>query len=161
MFCGLYKLPNCCEENEVSEVITDYLMPATSPGSSALNFLVRVALKGMLAHALADTGAGLSFVSSSFVAKHGFKTDNLEGDECFNVRLGNGTTVPVNQVLEQSSLTMNGQSFVQKFYVLGLPSSLDVVLGMDFFTANDAWIHPKSKKILFLATDPVASVPHI
>ena len=95
MFCGLYKLPNCCEENEDSEVITDYLMPAASPGSSALNFLVRVALKGMLAHALAYTGAGLSFVSSSFVAKHGFKTDNLEGDECFNVRLGNGTTVPV------------------------------------------------------------------
>eukprot|EP01043_Picozoa_sp_COSAG02_P067471 COSAG02_NODE_10854_length_1845_cov_9.034937_2_plen_173_part_00 len=37
-----------------------------------------------------------------------------------------------------------------------MDSSLDVVLGMDFFTANDAWIHPKSKKILFLATDPVA-----
>ena len=81
----------------------------------------------MIAHALADTGAGLSFVSSRFVEKHSFETTVLDGDECFNVRLGNGTTVPVNQVLEQSNVTMNGHSFMQKFYVLGLPSNLDVV----------------------------------
>ena len=97
----MFKLPSGGEDtNEENDVITDYLMPAASPGSSALNFLVRVALRGMIAHALADTGAGLSFVSSDFVKKHGFETKNLDEDECFNVRLGNGTTVPVNQVLE-------------------------------------------------------------
>ena len=51
---------------------------------------------------------------------------------------------------------MNDSSFKQRFYVLNLPGGLDCVLGMDFFNANDAWIHPKSKKILFLAPDQIA-----
>ena len=133
--------------------ISDYLMPAASPGSSELNFLVRVVLAGLIAIALADTGAGLSFISSSFVRKHSLQTSNLSEDECFNVRLGNGTTVPVDQVIHIENLDMDNNSFSQKFFVLNLPSGIDLVLGMDFFTANDAWIHPKSKKILFLAPD--------
>lgn len=143
-------------ESGLSE-LPDYLMPAASPGSAAsLNFLVRVVLAGMTATALADTGAGLSFVSLRFVKKHGFKIIDLDVDECFNVRLGNGTTVPVNQILHNDSLMISQKSFQQRFYVLDLPCGLDAVLGMDFFTANDAWIHPKSKRILFLASDPDA-----
>ena len=137
-------------------MLSDYLMPAASPRSAALNFLVRVVLRGMIATALADTGAGLSFVSSSFVKKHNFNADNLDEDECFDVRLGNGTTVPVNQILAASDLSLESNSFKQEFYVLDLPSGIDLVIGMDFLTANDAWVHPKSKKIHFFACDPSA-----
>ena len=131
-------------------MLSDYLMPAASPSSAAFNFLVRVVLRGMIATALADTGAGLSFVSSSFVKKHNFNADNLDEDECFDVRLGNGTTVPVNQILAASDLSLESNSFKQEFYVLDLPSGIDLVVCMDFLTANDAWDHPKSKKIHFL-----------
>ena len=156
-FCGLYKLPNEDVTDDLHDDLQNYLMPAASPGpSNALNFVVRVVLAGFIAAGLADTGAGLSFVSSSFVQKHKLITNKLDVDECFDVRLGNGSTEPVDQVLDNCSLSMNDSSFKQRFYVLNLPSGLDCVLGMDFFNANDAWIHPKSKKILFLAPDQKA-----
>ena len=153
----MYKLPQVNEDEVVQQDFQNYLMPSAPPGSaSALNFLVRVVLAGFIASGLADTGAGLSFVSSSFVKKHHLTTSKLDADECFDVRLGNGSTEPVDLILDNESLSMNSKSFKQRFHVLNLPSGLDCVLGMDFFNANDAWIHPKSKKILFLAPDQSA-----
>ena len=88
--------------------------------------------------------------------KHHLTTSKLDVDECFDVRLGNGSTEPVDQILDNDSLSMDNKTFKQRFHVLNLPSGLDCVLGMDFFYANDAWIHPKTKKVLFMAPDQVA-----
>lgn len=141
----LYSLPN--EETDLN-YLTEYLMPTATP-SRPLSFILRVNLNGNAAAALLDTGAGLSFLSTSFAAKHKFTVNQLDADECFDVRLGNGTTVPVNQFVSDVGLHLKSDNFRQKFYLLGLPTGLDCIIGMDFLTENDAWVHPKSKRILF------------
>jgi hypothetical protein len=75
--------------------------------------------------------------------------NQLDADECFDVRLGNGTTVPVNQFVEDVGLHLKTDNFKQRFYLLGLPTGIDCIIGMDFLTENDAWVHPKSKRIVF------------
>ena len=142
---ALYSLPN---EGTDLNYLTEHLMPAATP-SRPLSFILRVMLNGNAAAALLDTGAGLSFLSNSFAVKNKFAVNQLDADECFDVRLGNGTTVPVNQFVEDVGLHLKTDNFKQRFYLLGLPTGIDCIIGMDFLTENDAWVHPKSKRIVF------------
>ncbi len=124
----------------------------SSGKSSALSFVVDAYVGGCKARALVDTGASVSFCADHFATTHSLKVVPDE-DAGFRVRLGNGSTEPVKQRVQDVKVTLKDVSHVQDVYLLPLPTGIDYVIGMDFLTANDVWIHPASKKVLQLSGD--------
>lgn len=94
---------------------------------------------------LVDTGASISFVSKKFIKSHDLHTENC--DE-MQIRLGDNSTAMVRRIYKDILYLGDDIPFEVEFYVMpDLPSTFDVILGMDWMIKHDAWIHPATGRV--------------
>ncbi|KAI3821409.1 hypothetical protein L1987_08976 [Smallanthus sonchifolius] len=99
---------------------------------------------------LFDSGASKSFISATFCKRVKYTVSKVE--RAFNVETAEGRTVMVTEVVDDSTIKIEGHRFPVRLFVMVL-GGFDVVLGMDWLTANEAQIICKRKIIRLKAPD--------
>ncbi|KAI3695400.1 hypothetical protein L1987_78397 [Smallanthus sonchifolius] len=99
---------------------------------------------------LFDSGASKSFISVTFCKRVKYTVSKLE--RAFSVKTVEGRTARVTDVVENSTIKIEGHRFPVRLFVMVL-GGFDVVLGMDWITANEAQIICKRKIIRLKAPD--------
>ena len=59
----------------------------------------------------------------------------------------------VSKGIKSVTLWIGKKSFQVDFKIMPLPQQVDVILGMEFFIQENAWLNPRSKRILIQDTD--------
>ncbi|KAI3811289.1 hypothetical protein L1987_21010 [Smallanthus sonchifolius] len=99
---------------------------------------------------LFDSGASKIFISATFCKRVKYTVSKLE--RAFSVEISEGRTVRVTDVVDNSTIKIEGHRFPVRLFVMVL-GGFDVVLGMDWLTANEAQIICKRKIIRLKAPD--------
>ncbi|KAI3776983.1 hypothetical protein L1987_46776 [Smallanthus sonchifolius] len=99
---------------------------------------------------LFDSGASKSFISATFCKRVKYTVSKLE--RAFSVETAEGRTARVTDVVDNSTIKIEGHRFPVRLFVMIL-GGFDVVLGMDWLTANEAQIICKRKIIQLKASD--------
>ncbi|KAI3784130.1 hypothetical protein L1987_43223 [Smallanthus sonchifolius] len=86
---------------------------------------------------LFDSGASKSFTSATFCKRVKYTVSKLE--RAFSVETAEGRTVRVTDVVDKSTIKIEGHRFPVRLFVMIL-GGFDVLLGMDWLTANEAQI---------------------
>ena len=101
-------------------------------------------------YVLFDSGASHSFIAADFVRQATLKTEPLGYD--LNVSTPIGRSLIVNQVVYTEQLSISGFDTQAMLIVMPL-IDYDVILGMDWLSANRATIDCERKKVEFLGPD--------
>ncbi|KAI3772311.1 hypothetical protein L6452_03493 [Arctium lappa] len=96
------------------------------------------------AKVLFDSGANRSFVSPNFVHKMNEKPKKLKHE--LKVEVADNSQILVEEVYDESSIVIDGQSFPLRMYPMGM-GEFDVIVGMDWLASNDAHIVCNKKLI--------------
>ncbi|KAI3744954.1 hypothetical protein L1987_58053 [Smallanthus sonchifolius] len=107
-------------------------------------------LDNTLVSVLFDSGASKSFIFATFCKRAKYNVSKLE--RAFSVETAEGRTARVTDVVENSTIKIEGHRFPIRLFVMVL-GGFDVVLGMDWLTANEAQIICKRKIIQLKAPD--------
>ncbi|KAI3794916.1 hypothetical protein L1987_37557 [Smallanthus sonchifolius] len=99
---------------------------------------------------LFDSGASKSFISATFCKRVKYAVSKLE--RAFSVETAEGRTARVTDVVDSSTIKIEGHRFPVRLFIMVL-GRFDVVLGMDWLTANEAQIICKRKIIRLKAPD--------
>ncbi|KAI3822129.1 hypothetical protein L1987_09710 [Smallanthus sonchifolius] len=86
---------------------------------------------------LFDSGVSKSFISATFCKRVKYTVSKLE--RAFSVETAEGRTARVTDVVDNSTIKIEGHRFPIRLFVMVL-GEFDVVLGMDWLTANEAQI---------------------
>ncbi|KAI3797432.1 hypothetical protein L1987_32689 [Smallanthus sonchifolius] len=86
---------------------------------------------------LFDSGASKSFISAAFCKRVKYTVSKIE--RAFSVETAEGRTARVTNVVNNSTIKIEGHRFPVRLFVMVL-GGFDVVLGMDWLTANEAQI---------------------
>ncbi|XP_058783112.1 uncharacterized protein LOC131657768 [Vicia villosa] len=109
---------------------------------------------------LVDCGATHSFISYPCVRRLGFETSLLPNPMI--ISSATDDVVEAREICKECSITFNGRRFVIDLICLPL-KKIDVVLGMDWLTANSVYIGCKEKAIFIRAeeTTPTDAIKHL
>ncbi|KAI3797109.1 hypothetical protein L1987_39801 [Smallanthus sonchifolius] len=97
-----------------------------------------------------DSGASKSFISTTFCKREKCTISKIE--RAFSVETAEGRTARVIEVVDNSTIKIEGHRFPVRLFVMVL-AGFDVVLGMDWLTGNEAQIICKRKIIRLKAPD--------
>ncbi|XP_058726523.1 uncharacterized protein LOC131597879 [Vicia villosa] len=109
---------------------------------------------------LVDCGATHSFISYPCVRRLGFETSLLPNPMI--ISSATDDMVEAREICKECSVTFNGRRFVIDLICLPL-KKIDVVLGMDWLSANSVYIGCKEKAIFIPAeeTTPTDAIEHL
>ncbi|XP_058749773.1 uncharacterized protein LOC131622747 [Vicia villosa] len=109
---------------------------------------------------LVDCGATHSFISYPCVRRLGFETSLLPNPMI--ISSATDDVVEAREICKECSITFNGRRFVIDLICLPL-KKIDVVLGMDWLSANSVYIGCKEKAIFIPAeeTTPTDAIEHL
>ncbi|XP_058756482.1 uncharacterized protein LOC131629719 [Vicia villosa] len=109
---------------------------------------------------LVDCGATHSFISYPCVRRLGFETSLLPNPMI--ISSATDDMVEAREICKECSITFNGHRFVIDLICLPL-KKIDVVLGMDWLSANSVYIGCKEKTIFIPAeeTTPTDAIEHL
>ncbi|KAI3825388.1 hypothetical protein L1987_06871 [Smallanthus sonchifolius] len=99
---------------------------------------------------LFDSGASKSFISATFCKRVKYTVSKLE--RAFSVETAEGRIARVTDVVDNSTIKIEGHRFPVRLFVMVL-GGFDVMLGMDWLTANEAQIICKRKIIRLKAPE--------
>ena len=132
----------------IKELLEVLGLPATLGTANDLFFIVEGVLLGRRVRILCDTRASISFVADHFVKRYDLEARSIpKEDEGLTVRLGNDSTSPIDRYLNLADFVIGGHQSKQDFYVLHLPKSFDIVLGMDFMVKYHVSLEAATKAI--------------
>nr|GFB66249.1 putative reverse transcriptase domain-containing protein [Tanacetum cinerariifolium] len=94
-------------------------------------------LNNRYASILFDTGAGRSFVSTTFSTQINITPSTL--DHCYDVELANGRVIGLNTILRSCTINLLNHPFNIDLMPVEL-GSLDAIIGMDWLTKYQAII---------------------
>ncbi|XP_058726596.1 uncharacterized protein LOC131597956 [Vicia villosa] len=103
---------------------------------------------------LVDCGATHSFISYPCVRRLGFETSLLPNP--MNISSAIDDVVEAREICKECSITFNGRRFVIDLICLPL-KKIDVVLGMDWLSANSVYIGCKEKAIFIPAEETTST----
>ncbi|XP_058746374.1 uncharacterized protein LOC131619278 [Vicia villosa] len=103
---------------------------------------------------LVDCGATHSFISYPCVRRLGFKTSLLPNPMI--ISSATDDVVEAREICRECSITFNGRRFLIDLICLPL-KKIDVVLGMDWLSANSVYIGCKEKTIFILAVETTST----
>ena len=115
----------------------------SSQDKDSTHFVLREVLTWRPARLLIDTGVTTSYVSSQFVNDFEQLTTLRTDTAPISVRLGNNTV----QIVKEQTTTdiwIGKESYTTTFLIMPLPSGVGAILGMDWLSAHDKWLHPAS-----------------
>ena len=95
---------------------------------------------------LIDTGATTIYVSAQFVDNSAELTALRSDIAPISVRLGNNTIRICKQQIT-TKMWIRYEGYETCFLIMPLPSGVDAIIGMDWWNANDAWLHPRTKRL--------------
>ncbi|XP_058760196.1 uncharacterized protein LOC131633499 [Vicia villosa] len=109
---------------------------------------------------LVDCGATHSFISYHCVQRLGFETSCLANPMV--ISSATDDVVEAREICKECSITFNGRRFLIDLIFLPL-KKIDVVLGMDWLSANSVYIDCKEKAIFIPAeeTTPTDAIKHL
>ncbi|XP_058741754.1 uncharacterized protein LOC131614144 [Vicia villosa] len=109
---------------------------------------------------LVDCGATHSFISYHCVQRLGFETSFLPNPMV--ISSATDDVVEAQEICKECSITFNGRRFLIDLICLPL-KKIDVVLGMDWLSANSVYIGCKEKAIFIPAeeTTPTNAIEHL
>ncbi|XP_058760960.1 uncharacterized protein LOC131634320 [Vicia villosa] len=109
---------------------------------------------------LVDCGATHSFISYPCVRRLGFETSLLPNPMI--ISSATDDVVEAREICKECSITFNGRRFVIDLICLPL-KKIDVVLGMDWLSANSVYIGCKERAIFIPAeeTTPIDAIEHL
>lgn len=99
-------------------------------------------VNGLPANILFDSGANYSFVSHKFGGKLALPVEKL--DNALIVEVASGKFVPVSNCIRNIIINLNGNEFHEELLPIEL-NCFDIVLGMDWLSANDDEIQCRKK----------------
>jgi len=97
-------------------------------------------IAGAPARALVDTGANTSFMSEDFIKSVGIACNTRKSQ---SASLADGSSVRITGATPTLTVKLSSVLSKHKFQVLTALDGMDVVLGMDYLSANDATVHPR------------------
>ena len=98
------------------------------------------------AHALFDSGASDSFISTTFAQKYNFPHVPLEEELC--VSAPTGSEIIVDRKCENRPVTIEGREFLADLIIMDI-RDFDVILGMDWLSAHYATLDCRKKLVDF------------
>ena len=119
---------------------------ATNP-----QFIVRVLVHGEWADALIDTGATISFVSQDYARRKCNELITL-AKRPLTIRLGDDRTTTVSHKIT-TTIRCEARDTEGTLHVMPkLPVGIDVILGKDWQSNADVYLHPRTQRIAFAST---------
>ena len=122
---------------------SDRMRPFVSQGDPS-QFIVIGGIGNQRVRILVDTGATISFISSTLVPTLTPKPEVKKSE--LSVVLGNNETQDTDHYVDVP-LTIHNCSLPASLHLLQLPTAFDVIAGLDWLSQHDSHVHVRARSL--------------